>query len=246
MLASCAGNKKVAYFRDLQNMEIDSMPVLTKSLIQKNDILSISVSSLNPEASVIFNTPNLPASGVSVAANSTLSQSVGYLVDENGYIKFPVLGPIKAEGLTKNELTTNITHRLNDQKLLKDPIVTVRQLNFHVTVLGEVARPTVVPVPNEKINILEAIGLAGDLTIFAKRDNVLLIREENGIKNIQRINLNNSDLLTSPYYYLKSSDIVYVEPNKARVRSGSTSMQVMPLILSGLSFIAILATRLIK
>lgn len=222
------------------------MPVLSKSLIQKNDILSISVNSLNPEASVIFNTPNFPASGLSMGANTTLSQSVGYLVDENGYIKFPVLGPIRAEGLTKNELTAEITRRLNDQKLLKDPIVTVRQLNFHVTVLGEVAHPTVVPVPNEKINILEAIGLAGDLTIFAKRDNVLLIREENGIKNIQRINLNNSDLLTSPYYYLKSNDIVYVEPNKARVRSGSTSMQVMPLILSGLSFVAIIATKFIK
>ena len=130
--------------------------------------------------------------------------------------------------------------------MLIDPIVNVRYLNFRVTVLGEVAHPTVVSVPSEKISILEALGLAGDLTIYARRDNVLLIREENGNKTIRRINLNSSEILASPYYYLKSNDILYAEPNKAKVASTTRTNFLLPVIFSGLSFVVIVLDRLIS
>jgi polysaccharide biosynthesis/export protein len=130
--------------------------------------------------------------------------------------------------------------------LLIDPIVTVRMLNYRVTVLGEVARPTVVSVPNERISILEALGIAGDITIYGKKDNVLLIREEKGGKLIKRINLNSSEIFSSPYYYLKSNDIVYVEPNQARIATASRTQQLLPTILSALSFVAIILTRVIN
>jgi polysaccharide export outer membrane protein len=118
-------------------------------------------------------------------------------------------------------------------------------MNFRVTVLGEVRNPNVIPVPNEKISLLEAIGLAGDLTIYGKRENVLVIREENGQKIIKRINLNSNELLTSPYYYLKSDDVVYVEPNKSRVAS-SRSSEWVPVVISALSFAAIIVDRVTR
>jgi len=119
-------------------------------------------------------------------------------------------------------------------------------LNFKVTVLGEVTKPSVISVTNEKITLLEALGLAGDISIYGKKDQVMVIREENGTKNIKYLNLNSSELFTSPYYYLKSNDIVYVEPSKAKVGSSTRSTQLLPIILSGLSFIAIIVDHLIQ
>src|SRR6185436_4696019 len=133
-----------------------------------------------------------------------------------------------------------------DKKILLDPIITIRFVNFRVTVLGEVNNPTVVTVPNEKISFLEALGLAGDMTIYAKRTNVMIIRESNDVKIIKRLNLNTDELFTSPYYYLQSNDIVYVEPNKAKVASVSGGMQWAPIVMSGLSLVLIAATQLIK
>jgi polysaccharide export outer membrane protein len=174
-----------------------------------------------------------------------MSPSSGYLVSQDGFIEFPALGKIMAAGLTKQKLKEDITEKLVNSKLLIDPIVTVRFLNYRVTVLGEVARPTVVTVPNERISILEAIGLAGDITIYGKRDNVLLIREEKATKVIKRINLNSSEILSSPYYYLKSNDVVYVEPNNAKIVGASNTRQLLPTILSALSFVAIILTRVL-
>ena len=135
---------------------------------------------------------------------------------------------------------------LTDKKLLVDPIVSVRFQNFRVTVLGEVKNPAVIPVPSEKISLLEAIGLAGDLTVYAKRDNVLVIREENGEKITKRINLNSNELFTSPYYYVKSNDVIYVEPNKAKVASAGRSQTWLPIIFSALSFMTIIADRALR
>jgi polysaccharide export outer membrane protein len=227
-----------------------------ESVIQKNDLLNITVSSLNPEASLVFNLPNQAAavSSLSVATNpngmsgssGNLQQPMGYLVSTDGTIKFPVLGAIQAAGLTKKQLEQSITNSLTEKKLLTDPIVNVRFLNFRVTVLGEVARPTTINVGNERISVLEALGLAGDLTIYGKRDNVLLIREEGPNKIIHRLDLNSEKILSSPYYYLKTNDVVYVEPNKTKVASTSRTQQLLPIILSGLSFIAVIVTYAIR
>lgn len=235
-LSSCVSSKNAVYFNNLNDTVFNNVVTADiEPVIQNNDLLSISVSSLNPEATLIFNTPNVP-NITTGTATSSISQTTGYLVNKDGNIQFPVLGSIKAAGLSKRQLTDNIANLLLQNKLLLDPIVNIRFLNFKVTVLGEVARPNVITVPNEKITLLEALGLAGDLTIYAKRDNVLLIREESGQKIIKRINLNSNDLFTSPYYYLKTNDIIYAEPNNTRVASASNTRQLLPILLSGLSF----------
>ncbi len=238
--ASCVDVRKATYFNDVKDSVIDTPTPVPESIIRKNDLLSISVSSLNTTATEIYNNPN---TGVNLPNNA----GSGYLVSAEGTIHFPGLGAVKAEGLTKEQLKEKIKKMLLDSKQLLDPIIQIRFLNFHVTVLGEVKNPTVLTIPNEKISLLEAIGLAGDLTIQAKRDNVLVIREENGQKIIKRINLNSAELLSSPYYYLKSDDVVYVEPNKARVTSANgNAQQWVPIVVSVLSLGIIVADRAIN
>jgi polysaccharide export outer membrane protein len=253
-LASCVNTKKAIYFNNIQDTTLRNVNPSVESSITKSDVLGISVSSVNPQAASIFNTSgnmsatpmNPVTSGSNVAAvsfnNNTLVPPIGYLVTEDGTIQFPVLGSIKVAGLTKKQLEKKIADELVDKKLLIDPIVNVRFLNFRVTVMGEVAKPTTINVYNERISVLEALGLAGDLTIYGKRENVLLIREEGNDKVVRRLNLNSEKILASPYYYLKTNDVVYVEPNAARVASTSRTQQLLPLILSGLSFVAVIVS----
>jgi polysaccharide export outer membrane protein len=158
----------------------------------------------------------------------------------------PILGSVKAAGLTKEQLKDNITQVILSKKLLIDPIVDIRYLNYEVTVLGEVARPTVITVPSEKITLLKALGLAGDLTIYGKRDNVLLIREENGKKITRHIDLTSSDFFKSPYYYLQPNDVIYVQPNATKAAQASRSQQFLPIIFSALSVVAIVLDRLLR
>lgn len=240
--SSCVDTKKIAYLSDVQ----DSLRVASiagiEAVIQPKDILSIEVSSVSPEATAIFNTPNIASPGVS-STNGV--QTAGYLVDQRGEIKFPLLGDIKAGGLTSKEIENFIYKELVDRKLLYDPVVSVRLINFRVTVLGEVNRPGVIIAPNEQLNVLEALGQAGDLTIFGIRDNIKLIRQEGDYKIVKRLNLNSSQLLNSPYFFLKSNDVLYVEPGKAKAASTVEARQVLPIILSGLSVITIILTRFI-
>jgi polysaccharide biosynthesis/export protein len=248
--ASCHTTKAPIYFNNIKDTLFKGTGYNVESIIRPNDLLNINVTSLNPEASVIFNAPIASQGGTNIASNTASNvtapgQSTGYLVTNDGLIQLPVLGSMKAAGLTKSQLKDNITKELVDRKLLVDPIVTIRFTNFRVTILGEVARPTVVNVPSEKISILEAIGLAGDLTIYAKRDNVVLIREEEGTKIVRRLNLNATDIFTSPYYYLKSNDIIYAEPNENRIAMTSETRQLLPIILSALTLIVIFLDRLI-
>lgn len=243
---SCVDTKKATYFSDQKNGSF-AAPAVPKLVIQTNDLLSISVSSLNPEASAVFNQANNNnAPGGAATSTTTTTTASGYLVDGNGLIQFPFLGQIKAAGMTKDELKDYLTKTLLDKKLLVDPIITVRFLNFKVTVLGEVAHPTVVTVPSERISLLEAIGLAGDLTIYAKRDNVLVIRDEDGQKVTHRLNLNSTELFNSPYFYLKSNDVVYVEPNKSKVASTGRSQLWLPIVISALSLGVIVVDRLTR
>ena len=233
---SCVTTEKAVYFNNIQDKEFAEINVAP--VIQKSDILSISVSSLNAEATMIFNTPNQNG-------NNSNPQVTGYLVNSDGIILFPILGKIKVQGLTEKDFAESLAATLAEKKLLVDPIVNVRIINFKVTVLGEVAKPTVVQVPNEKISMLEAIGMAGDMTLYAKRDNVLLIRVENGKKITRRIDLNSPNFLESPFYYLKTNDIVYVEPNKDKVATTRRTQQLVPVLLSSLSLMAIIVDRFI-
>lgn len=236
LITGCIDTKNVAYFNTVNETTVASKTAIPESIIQKNDLLSITVSSLNPQATAIFN-----------PATAATGNAEGYLVSADGSIQFPILGNIKAEGLTKEQLRAEITQKLTQRQLLTDPIVSIRFLNFRITVLGEVKNPSVVSVPNEKISLLEAIGMAGDLTIYAKRSNVLLIREEGGEKKLKRLNLNSDELLTSPYYYLKSNDIIYVEPDKTVVKASRSSINQswISLGLGSLSLLIIIIDRLI-
>ncbi len=213
-------------------------------VIQKGDILNITVSSLNPSENAIY---NAPINSVTSANNSaSIVELTGYLVNPEGRITFPVIGEIQASGLTKNQLRDHIVGQLTGKQLLLNPVVIIRILNFRVTVLGEVGRPGMLNVPNEKISVLEAIGLAGDMTLYAKRSNVLLIRSEEGKKITRRLNLQSDYIFKSPYYYLKSNDIIYVESNNAKVQSTSRANQLLPIILSGLAFVSIIFDRVVN
>lgn len=247
LLVSCADSRKAAYFYGQNDATISSAVTIPQTVIRNNDLLSINVSSLNAEATNIFNTPNttfIPTSGSS--ASGALIQTTGYLVKADGNIQFPVLGTLKASGLTTNQLSDQLARALVTKKLLVDPIVTIRYLNWRVTVLGEVSKPTVINVPDEKISLLEALGLAGDITIYGRKENVMVIRDEEGQRVIKRLNLNSSDLFQSPYYYLRANDIVYVEANNAKVAGSSRTTQILPILLSGLSFAAIIIDRVTR
>ncbi len=239
---SCTNTRNSVYFYNVQDTTFLPRGKAIQTPIQPNDILSITISSLNAEASAMFNpTTNYNVRSTTVTGNST--EPGGYLVDPDGNIQFPVLGTIKAAGLTKEELRDKITNLILQKKLLVDPLVDIRYLNFEVTVLGEVNHPTVITVPSERISLLKALGLAGDLTIYGMRNNVLLIREENGVKKTRHINLNSSNFFNSPFYYLQPNDVVYVQPDKAKIASASRTQQWIPVFLSSLSVIVIILDR---
>ncbi len=243
--SSCKTLQAPIYFNNVKDTLFKGSNYDLEPVIHTNDLLSITVTSPNPEATAMFNAPNVGAGAATgVATQGTGNAAGGYLVNKDGNIHFPVLGNVKAAGLTKQELKDGITKALLDRKLLVDPIVNIRFTNFRVTVLGEVMRPTVVNVPSEKISILEAIGMAGDLTIYAKRDRIILIREEAGSKMVRRLNLNSTDIFNSPYYYLKSNDVIYAEPNENKITSTSQARQWLPVIISGLTLVVLMVDRL--
>jgi polysaccharide export outer membrane protein len=244
-LSACVSTEKATYFSNVTNssIQIEKEKEL-EPIIQRNDILSIYISSLSPEASAVFNTTNTQATSTSTTTGST--SAGGYLVNTEGTIQLPILGNVKAEGLTKKQLKSSITNLINEKKLLIDPVVTIRHLNYEVTVIGEVGKPTVINVPNEKISMLKALGIAGDITIFGKKENVLLIREVEGKRNINRIDLNSKDFLSSPYYYLQPNDVVYVEANERKVKNANRNQQLLPTILSALSIVAVVITTLVR
>lgn len=252
LFASCVNTKKAAYFNNLNDTTLAAAKMDFEPVIQKNDILQINVSAMNPQEAMMYNLPNTYSPGAAAQPSASVAVQpgtgnpvAGYLVNQQGTIDFPVLGSIKAEGLTKLALTDTIRHQLTDRKLLVDPVVSIRFLNYRVTVLGEVARPTVVNVSSEKISILEALGMAGDITIYGKKENVLLIREQDGVRTTHRLNLNDAASLGSPYFYLKPNDIVYVEPSKSKVATTSKANTVVPIVLSALSLVVILVDRLV-
>jgi polysaccharide export outer membrane protein len=253
LLTSCVNQKQVAYFQKAPNQS-DTISVARAYVpkIQSGDILSINVGSLNPMASSFFNpfstvpigtdnSNSINQSGVSQTGTSpTLTQSAapGYLVDATGAIELPLLGVIKIAGLTTSEAKEVIKNKL--KLYLKEPTVNVRFLNYKISVTGEVARPSVYIIPNEMITLPEALSMAGDLTIYGKRDNILIIRDENGKKEFGRVNLNTREVYTSPYYYLHANDLVYVEPGKGRIAQTDKVYQILPIILSALSFVVII------
>lgn len=223
LLSSCGSTKDIAYFQNAKYIDFEQSRYLYDAKIMPKDVLSITVSTTNPDAAKPFNL-SVPTTFSSVNSSLyTTGQLQSYLVDNEGCIDFPIVGLLKVGGLTKSDCEQLILSRikpyLNENER---PIVTVRMTNYKISVLGEVARPGMFTVTNEKINILEALAQAGDLTIYGVRTNVKLIREDElGKKQIYTLNLNDASLINSPYYYLQQNDIVYVEPNKVKSRNSN-------------------------
>ena len=249
--ASCSSVKDVAY---LQNRVIDNSEKVDRYagvIIQPMDILSIVVSSRNPELAAMFNLPVVTfQEGSEVGLTGGYGQKLmGYMVDEQGMIDFPVLGKIKAAGMTRWELSENIKRRLVKDGYLSEAVVTVEFMNFKVSVIGEVASPGTFSIEGDKVNVLQALAMAKDLTIYGRRDNVLVIREQDGRRVIYQINLLDVDMFKSPAYYLQQNDVVYVEPNSKKARQSTIddkNLRLTSIAVSSASVLLSLVTLIVN
>lgn len=228
---SCNTSKNIIYLQNAGkpiDFKDSTVALRPEVVIKPGDLLTITVNNNTPEAAQPFNLPLLPG-GEGMQnygmAKSTISSGAGlqnYLVDNTGNLDFPVLGRLKVAGITKGDLVRLIKSRIYPHYMKEEPIITVRYANYKVSILGEVSKPGAYNVDDEKLDILEAIAMAGDLTIYGQRANVLLIREDfNGIKTTYRIDLRNERLIDSPFYYLQQNDVLYVQPNNPRSRGSA-------------------------
>jgi polysaccharide export outer membrane protein len=247
---SCVSPKSIVYFQG-DSARFYSQNVSQKYVpkIQASDILSIIVGSLNTEANEVFNTPNQFTTASTNYSNTggARIQPLGYLVDSDGQIEIPLVGKVKVAGLRTTDAADTIRLRL--QNFLKEPSVIVRNLNFKVSVLGEVKMPAIYVIPDEKITLPEVLSLAGDLTIYGNRSNVMIVREENGKREYARVDLTSREIFDSPYYYLHKNDMIYVEPVKAKMLDTDSRIRTVPLIVTivgGLSTLGILILNLSK
>ena len=237
--ASCGSYRQVPYFQDVDRSNGRKEVIQNYSLItiQPEDILDINVSSLNAEASAVFNSNNIQRA----AGSSQDVTPTGYIVDQKGEIHFPLLGTIKTSGKTTFQLREEIRNQL--KTYLTDPVVNIRFLNFRISVMGDVMNPGVYSIPNQRITITEALSMAGDLNITAKRTNVLLIRERDGNREFIPLDLTSRKIFESTYYYLKNNDLIYVQPDRTRYATVERSYRNISLLLSAASIAAIIITR---
>ena len=235
LLSGCASSKKVNYFQDSDESALKETIINIQPTIQYGDMLNINVSSIEPELAVPFNTFEIQ--------DSRIVRQIPYIVNVDGEINFPILGKLKVTELTTQEVTGKLYEKLS--KYLNNPAVSVQLINFKISVLGEVSSPGSYSIQNERINILEAIALAGDLTIYGKRKTITLIREQNGVREFQSIDLTKKELFSSPYYYLAQNDIIYVESNKTRVNSSKVGPNTS-ILMSSLSILISLVAILVR
>ena len=242
LFASCVSKKDIIYF---QNDEIDQLKVSNsyKTIIKPDDLLNITITALDIEAVRPF---NLAAVTYATSSNSAIgvAQQQSYLVDTNGEIDFPVLGKLKIGGLTRDETISLLKDKLSPD-YIKEPNVNIRIANYKISVMGDVQRPGSYNIPNERITILDALALAGDLNISGQRNNILIIREEQNKKVQYQVDLRSNNVLTSPVYYLQQNDVVYVEPNYARIQSASANSNTS-LFISITGLVITIASLLIR
>ena len=248
-LASCGTVKDIAYF---QNRIADNPEAIDEHagiLIQPKDMLSIVVSSRNPELAAMFNLPVISYQAGSEMMTSAANQRLmGYVVDNEGNIDFPVLGTIHVAGLTRWELANLVKERLLNEGLLSDAVVTVEFMNFKISVIGEVNSPGTYTIQGDKVTILQALSLARDLTIFGERENVCVIRELDGERIMYEVNLCDVGMFKSPAYYLQQNDIVYVQPSEIKARQSTTddkTLRMTSIFVSGGSLLVSLASLII-
>ncbi|PJI27344.1 polysaccharide biosynthesis/export family protein [Prevotella intermedia] len=242
MMVGCGSSKEVAYWQNIDSISLAASKGLYDAKIMPKDELTILVQTTDPLTSEPF---NLRSTG----QTSSKNQITGYLVDNDGIINFPIVGKIHVAGLTKTECEDLIKSKIQPYLArTENPLVSVRTSSYRITVIGEVNRPGVIPVATEKISLIEALAEAGDMTIYGKRDNVLLVREDkSGEKHKVRLNMNDANIINSPYYYLQQNDIVYVEPHKVKARNtffGSNTSIFYSVIGITTSLVSLLITVL--
>lgn len=259
LLNACSTPKNISYFQDANDLTKEQLAQMQQDYVPKimnGDVLTITVSSIDPVAVAPFNLPivsfpkreegNTIPGGQNVGSSQIMQT---YTVDSEGCINYPVIGKIKVAGLTKQEVITLLEKKISTY--VKDPIVNVQIINFKVTVLGEVLKPGTYNVNTERVTILDALGLASDLTIYGDRKNVMVVRDNNGKMEIAHFDLTKSDMFTSPYFYLQQNDIVYVDPNSKRKQAAKYSqseqfnLSVITAVISSLSVIASVITTFI-
>lgn len=242
MMVGCGSSKQVAYWQNIDSISLAASKGLFDAKIMPKDELTILVQTTDPLTSEPF---NLRSTG----QTSSKNQITGYLVDNDGMINFPIVGKIHVAGLTKTECEDLIKSKIQPYLArTENPLVSVRTSSYRITVIGEVNKPGVIPVATEKISLIEALAEAGDMTIYGKRDNVLLVREDkSGEKHKVRLNMNDANIINSPYYYLQQNDIVYVEPHKVKARNtffGSNTSIFYSVIGITTSLVSLLITVL--
>ena len=247
---ACVSNKELTtrsqYFREISDSILKKASIEYEPVFQKGDILSISVITPNEMSSRLFNQPNFSAgaAGNSVDDAGTGPQIPGgYLVNEKGVIIFPYLGQIKAAGLTRQNLTDTLSNRL--RHYIDSAIVSIRLLNYRITILGEVTRPGTFSIPSERVSVLDAIGLAGDLTIYGKRSNIRVIRTKDGVRETGTLDLNKGDIFNSPFFYLRQNDIVYIEMNDRKIpNTDQASLRNVSIALGIISALGVIISTI--
>ena len=246
-LTGCVSYKELRSFEGVpaQNTYQEEIDNRQELLIQPKDLLRIDVESVDPAAAAPFNLQDQAQGGSAQASPLNIQFFQGYLVDDDGFVDLPLLGRVEAAGQTLESLQFLVRGRLREY--LVDPVVNVRYLNFKVTILGEVFNPGVITMPNSRVTILDAIGMAGDLTDYANRDNILLVREEDGVRTYNRISLQSDNIFSSEYYYLKQNDFIYVDPIRARTATvsdpGQRVLTYLGPVLSVVTLVIALVAR---
>lgn len=241
-LASCAAPKNIVYFQDTREKQVETALDPQSILLQPEDKISIIVNCPSIELMQQFNLPYVTRT-LGSANMSGQTGLNGYVIDANGYIDFPVLGPVKVAGLTREGAAKLIKEELQSRDLVRDPVVTVDFLNLYVSLLGEVAHPGRYAITQDRVTVLDAISMAGDLTINGLRDNVRLIREENGVQKTYMLNLLTiKDLVDSPVYYVRQNDVIYVEPNDMRIRQSTVNGNTLSSASFWMSMASLAAT----
>jgi polysaccharide export outer membrane protein len=248
LMSACISTKKITYFQPASR-ELDEVIAKIEETytprIKEGDILSITVSSLSKEANEMFN-PVAQVLNYTTQNVGTIAPqpALGYTVDAAGNIALPMLGRVQVRGLTSKELSVKLTAQL--QQYLESPTVMVRIANYTVSVLGEVARPAIYTIPNEHITLPGALALAGDLTVYGKRNNILIIREFEGTRQFARIDITKRDVFTSPFYYLRSGDVIYVEATSGKLTATDRIYQLAPIVINSLTLCILIVTTFLK
>ncbi|WP_396168157.1 polysaccharide biosynthesis/export family protein [Flavobacterium sp.] len=243
--SSCAPRKDIVYFQNIDGLAANDKAPNYEIKIQPDDLLTIIVSAADPESAIPFNLTNIsvPSPSLGNVINARGQEALQtYLVDVNGFIDFPVLGKLEISGLTRSELLKILETKIGTY--IKNPIVNIRIINFKISVQGEVTAPGTYTINSDRVTLIEALSMARDLTIYGKRDNLLIIRESDGVKSYNRVDITQADFINSPFYYLSQNDVVYVEPNKTKINGAKVGPNT-GVIISVTSLLITLITLIV-